>query len=164
MRERIAADHRDASHHCWAQRIGWPAVEHSSDAGEPRGTAGEPIARALRAGELSDVCAVVVRWFGGVKLGKGGLARAYAAATAAALDEARFERRHPMTQLHLRMPYDRVGAVQHLARAHAAEWLRERFGVDVEATLRLPVAAEEALRSALADLRVEVASSPEDHS
>lgn len=164
LRERFAADYRDASHHCWAERIGWPAVERASDAGEPRGTAGEPIARALRARDLSDVCAVVVRWFGGVKLGKGGLARAYAAATAAALEAGRFEWRSPMTSLRLRMPYDKVGAVQHLTRGHAGEWSKERFGVDVEATVRLPLAEENAVRAALADLRVEVVTSPEDDS
>lgn len=164
FRERLEAEHRNTSHHCWAERLGWPAVEHSSDAGEPKGTAGEPIARVLRARGLSDVCAVVVRWFGGVKLGKGGLARAYSGVVVAALETARVERRFPMIALRLRMPYDRVGAVQRLARAHRAEWLDERYGALVESTLRSRRDAESALRSALADLRVEVVSEPEDRS
>ena len=66
----------DATHHCWAWRLGWPSRERSSDAGEPHGTAGEPILRVLRGAGLSNTLAVVVRWFGGVKLGKGGLVRA----------------------------------------------------------------------------------------
>ena len=164
FRGQVAANHRDATHHCWAERIGFPALEHSSDEGEPRGTAGEPIARVLCSHELSDVVAVVVRWFGGVKLGKGGLARAYAGAVAAALEDARFERRFPMVRIRVRMAYDRVGAVKHLARAHAAEWLAQRYGVEAEVTLRVRAEAEAAVRSALADLRVEVVSGQEDDS
>jgi len=75
----------DATHHCWAWRLGSPARERSSDAGEPAGTAGIPMLQVLRGAGLSDVLAVVVRWFGGTKLGKGGLARAYAAAAREAL-------------------------------------------------------------------------------
>ena len=68
-------------------RVGSPAVEGRSDAGEPAGTAGTPMLQVLRGAELSDVLAVVVRWYGGVKLGKGGLARAYAGAVREALDD-----------------------------------------------------------------------------
>lgn len=164
FRERMAERYRDASHHCWAERLGWPAVERASDAGEPRGTAGEPIARVLRSRELSDVVAVVVRWFGGVKLGKGGLARAYAETVAAALDGARFARRHPMASLRLRLSYEKLGAVRHLGRAHGAEWSDPSFGAEVEATLRVRARAEPELRAALADLRVRVLPGPEERS
>ncbi|MCP4201606.1 MAG: YigZ family protein [bacterium] len=155
-RREVAGRYRDASHHCWAQRIGWPAEEHSSDAGEPSGTAGEPIARVLRFHELSDITAIVVRWFGGVKLGKGGLARAYAGAVAAALESARFEERFPTTRLRVRMAYDRIGAVKRLARVHGAKWTVESYGADVEVTLGVRTQLEEVVRAALADLRVEV--------
>src|SRR6185436_899291 len=85
---RLAAVERefpDATHCCWAFRIGDPPRERSSDAGEPSGTAGVPILQVLRGADLSDVLAVVIRWFGGTRLGKGGLARAYAAAAREAL-------------------------------------------------------------------------------
>jgi hypothetical protein len=75
----IEAAHRDASHCCWAWRLGAPPRERCSDAGEPGGTAGPPILRALQTAELADALLVVVRWFGGTKLGKGGLVRAYGA-------------------------------------------------------------------------------------
>src|SRR5687768_18408079 len=75
----------DATHHCWAWRLGSPPRERSSDAGEPAGTAGVPILQVLRGAGLSDAQAVAVRWFGGTRLGKGGLARAYAAAAREAL-------------------------------------------------------------------------------
>src|SRR5205085_1574089 len=63
----------NATHHCWAWRLGSPPRERGADAGEPAGTAGMPILQVLRGAGLSDVMAVVVRWYGGVKLGKGGL-------------------------------------------------------------------------------------------
>lgn len=164
FRERLAESYRDATHQCWAERLGWPAVERWSDAGEPRGTAGEPILRVLRAHELSNVAAVVVRWFGGVKLGKGGLARAYSGALVEALEGASFEACFPMASLRLRMAYDQIGAVKHLARVRGAEWLAARYGVDVEVTLRMRADVEAEVRSGLADLRAEVVSEPEDHS
>ncbi|WP_341360494.1 YigZ family protein [Georgenia sp. M64] len=83
--------HPDARHHCSAFILDLPgtsAVERSSDDGEPAGTAGMPVLEALRVSGLRDVAAVVVRYFGGVKLGTGGLVRAYGDAVRAALDAA----------------------------------------------------------------------------
>lgn len=163
-RQRLAVEHRDASHHCWAQRVGWPPRERWSDAGEPRGTAGEPIARVLRARQLSDTLAVVVRWFGGTKLGKGGLARAYAGALALALEGARLERKYPTVTVRLRMPYDRVGSVKRLIRPGEVEWLAGDYGAVVTASLRVRLDRIEWVRDALADLRVEAEFEREDHS
>ncbi|MPV38317.1 DUF1949 domain-containing protein [Georgenia subflava] len=81
----------DARHHCSAFVVdvaGANPVERSSDDGEPAGTAGMPMLEVLRGSGMSDVAAVVVRWFGGVKLGTGGLVRAYSDAVQAALDVA----------------------------------------------------------------------------
>jgi uncharacterized YigZ family protein len=164
LRERLAAEHRDASHYCWAQRIGWPPRERSSDAGEPRGTAGEPIARVLRAGELSDVLAVVIRWFGGTRLGKGGLARAYSRAVSAALEDAVLDTRHATARLRLVMPYGKVGAVKRLIRSGEIDWLDEEYGAEVAAGLRVRLELVTEVLSALADLRVEAEVLPEDHS
>src|ERR1700688_2267318 len=69
-----ARPHPRATHLCWAMRLGWPPRDPSSDAGEPAGTAGVPMLHALRGAGISDVMAGVVRWVGGVKVGKGGLA------------------------------------------------------------------------------------------
>lgn len=81
--------HHDARHHCSAFVLGPDArVERSNDDGEPAGTAGAPMLEALRAAGLSDVVAVVTRWFGGTLLGTGGLIRAYSDAVTAALAEA----------------------------------------------------------------------------
>lgn len=83
--------HPGARHHCSAFLVDVPGanrIERSSDDGEPSGTAGTPMLEVLRGSGLSGVCVVVVRWFGGTKLGTGGLVRAYGAAVSAALDEA----------------------------------------------------------------------------
>lgn len=84
--------HPEARHHCSAFRLTGPGaqpIERSNDDGEPAGTAGTPILEVLRGAGLTEVAVVVVRWFGGTKLGTGGLARAYSAATAEAVRHAR---------------------------------------------------------------------------
>jgi uncharacterized YigZ family protein len=142
----------DATHHCWAWRLGHPAAERSSDAGEPSGTAGLPILQVLRGAELSDVLAVVVRWFGGTKLGKGGLARAYAAATREALEELRVFRRIPSVTLTLTTPYTLLGAVKRLVHPPEVRVVVEQFGEDVNLTLSVHVHCRESFENALADL------------
>jgi len=87
--ERIRKEHWDARHNCSAFVLGADAaLARSSDDGEPSGTAGAPMLEVLRGRELSDVVAVVTRYFGGVLLGAGGLVRAYSDAVRAALDSA----------------------------------------------------------------------------
>ena len=83
----IRAEHYDAAHHCYAYRLGHDGQDfRTADDGEPSGTAGKPILFCLQRAKVSDVLCVVVRFYGGVKLGTGGLARAYAEAAQAALD------------------------------------------------------------------------------
>lgn len=87
----IKAQYSDARHHCWAYLIGDPEQALSAgfnDDGEPGGTAGKPMLHVLTQRQAGDVFAVVVRYFGGIKLGAGGLARAYGAAVSGALDNA----------------------------------------------------------------------------
>jgi len=87
--ERARKEHWDARHHCSAFVLGPDAaVLRSSDDGEPSGTAGAPMLEVLRGRGVSDVAAVVTRYFGGVLLGAGGLVRAYSEAVRAALDAA----------------------------------------------------------------------------
>ncbi len=69
--------HNKATHVCWAGRIKMPFYERANDDGEPSGTAGRPILSVLQKRNLNNVCAVVVRYFGGIKLGAGGLLRVY---------------------------------------------------------------------------------------
>jgi uncharacterized YigZ family protein len=151
----LAREFPDATHHCWAWRLGTPPRERSSDAGEPAGTAGVPTLQVLRGAGLSDALAVVVRWFGGTKLGKGGLARAYAAATREALRDLPVAARVPTARIALEIPYEKVGAVKRLLRPPEIELESEEYG----AAARLVLAVHEErlglLRQALADFGIE---------
>ncbi len=149
----------DATHHCWAYRLGEPPRARSSDAGEPAGTAGVPILRGLAGAGLSDVLAVVVRWFGGAKLGKGGLARAYAAATRAALADVVVVERVPTVELALAVPYERVGAVKRLLRPPEVELVREECAERAQLLLAVHEERVEALLAALAELGIDSARS-----
>lgn len=144
----------DATHHCWAWRLGSPPRERSSDAGEPAGTAGVPILQVLRGAGLADALAVVVRWFGGVKLGKGGLARAYAAAAREALKALPVAARVPMARIAVEIPHEKVGAVKRLLRPPEIELESEEYGAGARLVLAVHEERLAALREALADLGV----------
>ncbi len=147
----------DATHHCWAWRLGDPPRERSSDAGEPRDTAGPPILQAVRSAGLSDALAVVVRWFGGNKLGKGGLARAYGAAAREAVAATPAARRVPSLLLALEVSHERVGAVRRLLRPPAIELAEEAYGERARLVLRVRADHREAVEEALAGLGVALA-------
>ncbi len=106
----------DATHHCSALRIGPPetARERADDDGEPGRTAGAPILRAIVTAELTDVLVVVTRWFGGTKLGKGGLVRAYGSAARAALVAAPRRHTYRTATVAFVAGYDDLGAVEAL--------------------------------------------------
>ena len=87
----VRADFPDASHHCWAWRIADPAIDRVNDDGEPSGSAGRPILAQLTGRDPVDTAVIVTRYFGGTKLGVGGLVRAYGGAAGAALDTMSFE-------------------------------------------------------------------------
>ncbi len=154
----VAREHPDATHHCWAWRLGDPPRERSSDAGEPAGTAGVPILQVLRGAGLSDVVAVVVRWYGGTKLGKGGLARAYAGATRDALPLLPVALRVPTERLALRVPYEKVGAVKRLVHPPEVELEGEEYGAEARLVLAVHEGRVAALRDALADLGIDCSS------
>lgn len=152
----LARRHTDATHHCWAWRLGAPPRERSSDAGEPSGTAGVPILQVLRGAGLSDVVAVVVRWFGGTKLGKGGLARAYAAAAREALEQLPILVRVSTVQIAVRVPYERVGAVKRLIHPPEVELEAEEYCNEARLVLAVHEERQAAVREALADLGITV--------
>lgn len=115
--ERARTAHPDARHHCSAFVIGPDGVTHGAhDDGEPAGTAGAPILDVLLGSGLRDVGAVVTRWFGGTLLGAGGLVRAYAAATTAALGTAPVLERELRQVWTLTLPHALAGQVEHALR------------------------------------------------
>lgn len=109
--EKYRKKYYDARHVCWAYRIGEEGIERSNDDGEPSGTAGKPILGRLLSAELSDVVGIVIRYFGGIKLGTSGLIVAYKTAVAMAVEEAE---RRPVTKKMIFMVhygYDLMGDV-----------------------------------------------------
>ena len=103
----IELEYPKANHYCWAYRFGINRVEeHCSDAGEPAGTAGRPILGALKRSGLNNTLIVVVRYFGGIKLGVRGLIDAYGAAAELVIEEVGFEVVDLTDALTFSMPYD----------------------------------------------------------
>jgi putative IMPACT (imprinted ancient) family translation regulator len=139
---RIAAlvrQHHDVTHVCFAYRCRQASeiVSRADDAGEPRGSAGLPILQQLEAAGLVDVLAVVVRHFGGVKLGLGGLVRAYGDVTAAALAEAKLVEQRIETMLRVRFPHAAGSAAMRAAHRHGARVLDIRYDTEGEMVVAL---------------------------
>jgi uncharacterized YigZ family protein len=140
-RELVAAlrrEHWDARHHCSAFVLGpGGTLQRSSDDGEPAGTAGAPMLEVLKGAGVSDVAAVVSRWFGGTLLGAGGLVRAYGDAVRAALAEAGTLRRSLLSELALDLDHADAGRVEGELRARGVRVL----DVAYDARVRLLLAA-----------------------
>ncbi|MGO1385050.1 MAG: IMPACT family protein [Arachnia sp.] len=151
--------HFDARHHCSAFILGPDGrTARSSDDGEPAGTAGAPMMHVLQQNHLSDVVAVVTRYFGGIKLGAGGLVRAYSDAVAAAVATAGTRDRELSALLRVDVPMSDAGAVESQLRSMVladgsavavdnVEWLHE-----ARITISVPEGTQAHLASALASL------------
>ena len=110
---KMKKEKRDATHNCSAYRIGTERIyEKSSDDGEPQGTAGHPMLHVLQMNELTNTLAIVTRWFGGIKLGAGGLTRAYTQSLADAVKEADLVRYTPHKKYTVSFPYTTAGAFE----------------------------------------------------
>lgn len=140
----------DATHNCWAYRIG--AEYRSSDDGEPAGTAGRPILAAIEGQACDRVMVVVTRWYGGIKLGAGGLVRAYGGAAAECLRQAERRPLVAMQALTVHCGFDDLGSMHAALVAHGAEKEQECF-TETGATLhlRLPSSQADALKTQLRD-------------
>lgn len=135
----VRAEMPDASHHVYAFRVGYGASlnEGLSDDGEPSGTSGPPIMAVLRGADVGDVVLVVTRYFGGVKLGTGGLVRAYSEAARLALAAMTTRPKMTLSRLRLQVPYPLYERVKLLAAQHSAHIEAEAFAemVTLELTL-----------------------------
>lgn len=161
----IRREFRDASHCTSAYRLSSdPApLEGSDDDGEPAGSAGIPILLQLSGAELENTMAVVVRYFGGVKLGVGGLARAYADATALALGAAHIVDHLVTVRLALRFPLAVNATVLSAIHRYEAKVLEIRYDTEGHATIGLAPSRVAAFRRSVVEgtgarARVEVAS------
>ncbi|ROS38615.1 putative YigZ family protein [Amycolatopsis thermoflava] len=144
-----------ANHHCTALRIGDPETGEmtvrSNDDGEPAGTAGVPMLEVLARRNLTDVVAVVSRWFGGVKLGAGGLVRAYSGALAETLDAVGTLRRVRHRELLVAVPHDLAGRLEHDLRNSPYRLQDIDYGADVTLTVAVTEADRDAFGAWLAE-------------
>jgi len=149
--ERLRKEHWDARHHCSAFVLGPDAaVQRSSDDGEPSGTAGAPMLEVLRGAGVSDVVAVVTRWFGGTLLGAGGLVRAYGDAVRAALDEVGILERRRLLTFDLSVSHADAGRLESDLRSRGIDVLGTTY--DARAVLRVAVPEAAAFQALLAEL------------
>jgi len=145
----------DATHHCWAFLVGAPGATDRvgmSDDGEPHGTAGRPMLNVIAHASCGDVVVVVTRWFGGTKLGTGGLVRAYSAAVQQALATLDLAERIEWSELEVDIEYAAVDPLRRLLTAHEAEIIDEAWTERAVFRVRLPVDGVEAFRARVADM------------
>ncbi len=136
----VRAEFHDARHHCWAWRLA-PDGEpwRYSDDGEPSGSAGRPILQQLEGADVSGAMVVVVRWFGGTKLGVGGLVRAYGAAAREVLEAAEIRTVIRTRRVRFAYPYDCEGAVQGLLSATGLAPVASAYGAACELAFDVPL-------------------------
>ncbi|MBZ6134781.1 YigZ family protein [Streptomyces olivaceus] len=148
----VRKEHTDASHNCWAYVIGADAsVQKASDDGEPGGTAGVPMLQMLLRRDMRYVVAVVTRYYGGVKLGAGGLIRAYGGAVGEALDDLGTLTRRRFRLATLTVDHQRAGRLQNDLRTAGRAVRDVRYAEDVTIEVGLPEAEVGAFRAWLAD-------------
>ncbi|MDF1503830.1 YigZ family protein [Roseisolibacter sp. H3M3-2] len=138
---RMRAEFPDATHNCWAFVVGPPGSTGRvgmSDDGEPHGTAGRPMLTALLHSGVGDVAAVVTRYYGGTKLGTGGLVRAYGGCVQRALETLPRGERVAWVACAVTIGYADVTVVQQLVAAHEGRVLGETYAADVTYALELP--------------------------
>ncbi|MFN6994805.1 MAG: IMPACT family protein [Aquincola tertiaricarbonis] len=146
----LRAMHPAAAHVCWALLAGGDSA--ANDDGEPGGTAGRPMLEVLRHQELEGVLATVVRYFGGVKLGAGGLVRAYTDAVAQALLSAQRVRLERLAALQCTVPYAMEGALRRELEAAQATLGEVSHGMEVTLAFTVTEPAVQALRQRIEDL------------
>ena len=146
-------EHKDAGHNCYAYIIGANmGIMRYSDDGEPGGTAGLPIIETMKSREVTDCCVVVTRYFGGVLLGAGGLARAYARGASAALHAARVAEMHPTARYVIAVPYRLHSKVEHYLQSAPVLVEDNVFGENVIITVIIKNCDTDTLINGLAEL------------
>lgn len=153
--DRLREEMPDATHHCWAFVAGPPgSTRHigMSDDGEPHGTAGRPMLTALLHGGVGEIVAVCARWFGGTKLGTGGLSRAYAGGVVHALEALPKAEKVERVQVDVTLGYPDVDALQRIVQEMELLVVDESYAADVRYRLGVPASDVEELTRRVADL------------
>ena len=145
----------DATHNCWAYVAGPPgdtARVGMSDDGEPHGTAGKPILSVLLHSEIGEIVAVVTRYFGGTKLGTGGLVRAYSGSVKTALAGLPVKKKRDVISLTIIIAYSKITGVKQIIESYNAEIIDEKYEADVSFKIELPKNHEDSFNRAITDL------------
>lgn len=152
--ERAQKTFFDATHHCWAFRLFAGARSRSSDAGEPSGTAGKPILAAIEGADFHDTGVIVVRWYGGVKLGTGGLSRAYRETAAETLKLATPLDRYIYTRFRVLVPFEALNQVYRLINSPDVLLAEERFAEQNEFLFDVRASSADTFAARLRELRL----------
>ena len=150
--EQLRTKYPDARHHCWAYIIGDPDNTTSAgfdDDGEPNGTAGRPILNVLQHKAIGNVIIIVVRYFGGIKLGAGGLTRAYAGSAQAVIDEMRLTAYVPMTQVQIEADFANESQVRYVVEDMGGKIGEVAYSKFVTLEISLPAADIDTLKERL---------------
>jgi uncharacterized YigZ family protein len=139
--ENYRQKYADANHVCWAYVIGntrQPQSQALSDDGEPSGTAGKPMLHVLTERDVGNSLAVVVRYFGGVKLGAGGLVRAYSAAVSQAVSQAHLIQVTPKVDIIITVDFSQEAKARHLLNQHQGQITSIAYSNAVTLEIQLP--------------------------
>ncbi len=148
----IKKEHRQANHNCMAYTIGdHQEIQRTSDDGEPSGTAGIPMLEILKKREITNVCAVVTRYFGGIKLGAGGLIRAYGGVVNHAIDEVGCVQFVEQEEICLTLDYNLFDSCQRLIFANDLSIEKTNFKVNVEVSFFIDLDAKQEFLLKLTD-------------
>lgn len=134
-------DYPDARHHCWAYLIGnpySPVTVAMSDDGEPGGTAGKPILNVLQHKDVGDIMLIVIRYFGGIKLGAGGLVRAYSHAAQLAMTELATETLVSLRQCSMGGGFEMEQPLRHWLDQHGGSVISVKYGEGISCLVKLP--------------------------
>jgi len=134
-------DHPDARHICWAFQIGRPGSANEAamnDDGEPSGTAGKPILNVIQHKDMGDILVMVIRYFGGIKLGAGGLVRPYAGATEKVLSAVERVVQRPMIDAQVSLSFKDEQPLRHWCEVHGAQVESVEYGTSVRALVLVP--------------------------
>jgi len=139
--EALKKKYHDARHHCYAWKLGLDNQNYrANDDGEPANSAGKPILGQIESYQLTNVLILVVRYFGGVKLGVGGLIQAYKAAAKDALEDSSLVTKKIYSKYNIVFSYDDMNLVMRLLKKYHARTIDQKFEVDCCITTKVPVA------------------------
>jgi uncharacterized YigZ family protein len=151
--EAVAKEYSDARHHCFAWRIGTGrnSKYRYSDNGEPSGTAGLPIFRVIEGRKFSNIIIVVTRYFGGIKLGTGGLIRAYSKSTMDVLKECEVEKSYPIETAKFKTSFEFVSLVHVIISSFKANLVDSAYGEQPTFTIQIRASKFKEFKTKLKD-------------